>query len=132
MSRKTFLTLHALVALVIGALAILAPGHLIEEVKQAHTSPAAEVMGRTVGVLIASMGILAFSVRSHGDSPTMRSVLWANLLLQLAILPIDPLAYYDGTFHTLGSFVPNTIVHLVLAAGFVFYLRKAPSTARAY
>jgi len=123
MTRKTFLTLHAVVALLVGAVALSAPGYLIAGVKQAQTSPAAEVMGRTVGVLIATMGVLALSVRSHGDSPTMRSVLWANLLLQLAILPIDPIAYLAGTFHSLGSFLPNTLLHLALASGFVFYLR---------
>lgn len=130
MTRKTFLTIHALVALLVGAVALLAPGYLIAGVKQAQSNPAAEVMGRTVGVLIASMGVLAFSVRSHPDSATMRSVLWANLLLQLAILPIDPIAYMSGTFHSLGSFVPNTILHIALASGFVFYLRdmgRAPA-----
>lgn len=124
MSRRTFLTIHALVALLIGALALMAPDYLITGVKHAQSNPAAEVMGRTVGVLIASMGFLAFSVRNHPDSPTMRSVLWANLFLQLAILPIDPLAYRAGTFHSLGSFVPNTILHVALAGGLAFYLRE--------
>ena len=48
----------------------------------------------------------------------------ANLILQLGILPLDPLAYAMGVFTTLGSFVPNTVLHVMLASGFAYYLAK--------
>ncbi len=124
MTRKTFLSLTSIIATAIGLFALIAPSVLVESVKMASPSGAANVMARTVGVLILTMGVLDFFVRSHPDSPTMKAVLIANLVLQLGIMPIDPMAYASGTYHTLGSFVPNTILHLVLASGFIYYLVK--------
>src|SRR5687767_9830687 len=122
MSRKTFLTIASLISLVVGVFAVAAPSVFLGSVKMASTSAAAEVMMRTTGVLILSVGLLAFLVRSHPDSATMRAFLFVNLFLQLAILPIDPMAYAMGVFRTLGSFVPNTILHVLLASGFAYYL----------
>lgn len=122
MSRKTFLTIASLIALAIGSLALFGPALLIGTLKAAVPNEAAIVMARTVGVLLISVGVLAFLVRGHGDSPTMAAFLKANLLLQLALIPIDPLAYLDGTYGTLASFVPNTLVHILLAVGFIHYL----------
>jgi hypothetical protein len=131
MSRKSFLTLTSIVALAVGAFALAAPALLLGSVKLATPAASANVMARTVGVLLITVGVLDFLVRDHQDSPTLRAILVANLLLQLAILPIDPLAYAFGVFHTLGSFVPNTILHLLLAGGFAFYLSKMGGGRRA-
>jgi len=122
MSRKTFLTVVSVVALAIGAFALTAPAVLIESVKHAPASGQANVMARTVGILLLTMGLLNFLVRDHEDSPTMRAVLMANLFLQVGIMPIDPLAYVNGIWFTYGSFVPNTVLHLLLASGFGYYL----------
>jgi hypothetical protein len=125
MTRKTFLTVTALVALVVGGLALFGPDVLLEHVKNASPSAPANVMARTAGVLLVAMGVLNLLVRGHGDSPTMRAILIANLVLQVLILPIDPLAYATGVFRTLGSFLPNTILHVGLAAGFAHFLARA-------
>jgi hypothetical protein len=122
MSRKLFLTIASVIAALVGGLSLLAPDILLGPVKAAVANPAALVMARTVGVLLLAVALLAFLVRRHEDSPTMEAVLKANLALQLGILPIDPLAYMSGTFGTLGAFVPNTIVHILLASGFAYYL----------
>jgi hypothetical protein len=124
MKRKTFLTITSVVASLIGILALTSPGVLIESVKYAAPSETANVMARTVGILLISVGVLDFLVRDHEDSPTLRSVLIANLVLQIGIMPIDPSAYANGVYGTLGSFVPNTILHICLASGFVYYLVK--------
>jgi len=81
-------------------------------------------MARTVGILLITVGVLDFLVRDHEDSPTLRSVLIANLVLQVGIAPIDPSAYVSGVYGTLGSFVPNTILHVCLAGGFIYFLAK--------
>jgi len=122
MHRKTFLTIVALVATSIGGVALLIPGPFLREVKAAAPSDTANVMARTVGILLVTVGVLNFLVRDHEDSPTLRAVCIANLFLQVGIMPIDPLAYFNGVYKSLGAFVPNTALHLVLAAGFVFYL----------
>lgn len=123
MKRSTFLTLASFIALAVGALALVAPAVLLGEVKHAQVTDSALVMARTTGVLLLVVGVLALLVRNHPDSPTMRAILLANLLLQLSILPIDPVAYFTGAFHTLGSFLPNTIIHVLLASGFAYFYR---------
>jgi len=124
-SRKVLLTITAVTASAIGALALFGPDVLIQTVKTAAPSATANVMARTVGVLLMAIGLLNFLVRRHGNSPTMRAILTVNLALQIGIMPIDPLAFLGGTYATLGSFVPNTILHILLAAGFAWQLRAA-------
>ena len=125
MSRKTCLTVTAIIAVTIGCVVLAIPGPFITTVKMAAPSETANVMARTVGVLLLAVGALNFLVRGHGDSPTMQSILLFNLVLQLAILPIDPLAFVSGVYGTLGSFVPNTILHVVLALGFAHHFVAA-------
>lgn len=124
MKRKTFLTLTSVIVFVIGGLALSAPEVLLTNVKHAAPSAAASVMARTVGILLVSVGVLDFLIRDHEDSPTLRAVLSANLFLQVGILPIDPIAYVSGAYRQLGSFVPNTVLHVLLAGGFIFYLSR--------
>lgn len=128
MSRERFLRGTGLVALGVGGLALVAPEVLLAEVKHASYTDAGVVMARTVGVLLGSVGVLNLLVCEHEDSATMRSVLWANLVLQVSIAPIDVVAFAQGTFRTWGSFLPNTILHVVLAAGFVWHLRRPMSS----
>lgn len=122
MNRSLFLILGAAVAAAIGLLALVAPHTLLTELKYAQSNPAAEVMARTIGVLLLSVALVNFLVRKHPDSPTLKAILIGDLFLQLAILPIDPWAFYNGTFNTLASFIPNTIIHILLASGFIYYL----------
>ncbi len=124
MKRSTFLTIASAIALAVGLFAFCAPGVLIGRVKMAAPCDVANVMARTVGILLIATGVLAYLVRDHEDSPTLRAILIANLILQLGILPIDPLAYANGTYKTLGSFAPNTVIHVLLASGFAYYLLK--------
>jgi hypothetical protein len=129
MSRKIFLTVAAIIALTIGAIATIAPGFLLTVMKGAEATPAAIVMARTTGVLLLATGLLAAMVRNHPPSPTLRAVLIANATLQVLLLPIDPYAWATGAFTTLGSFLPNLILHSLLAAGFVISVIKMRPTA---
>ena len=124
MSRAVFLTIVSFVALAIGSFAFFLPATLIDVAKHADPSATANVMARTVGALLIAMGVLNFLVRKHADSDTLRAVLIANIVLQVGIIPIDPYAYYMGVFRGLDSFLPNTVLHLLLVSGFTFYLLK--------
>jgi hypothetical protein len=130
MSRKLFLTITAVVASLIGVFALTAPSVLITSVKVAAPSETANVMARTVGILLITVGVLDFLVKDHEDSPTMRSVLIANLVLQIGIMPIDPSAYATGVYKTVGSFAPNTVLHVLLASGFIYFLAKMKRSDR--
>jgi hypothetical protein len=99
MTRTAFLTLAGLIALTIGLIAAAAPAFLLTVMKGAIATPAAEVMAR------------------------------ANAALQAMPLPIDPLAYATGAFSTLGSFLPNLLMHSTLCLGFLLCLRQMPRSA---
>jgi hypothetical protein len=121
MSRQIFMTLAAIVACTIGAIALFFPATLLVDMKYATVSDTGLVMARTAGVFLFSFGVLNFLVRDDADSPTMAKVLISNVVLQLLILPVDPLAYVYGVYGSVMSFVPNTILHIALISGFVFF-----------
>lgn len=131
MSRKTFLTIAAVVACTIGTIAAVMPMTLLIDIKAAEPSDTGLVMARTAGVFLLSFGILNFLVRGDGDSTTMTSLLLCNALLQLLILPVDPIAYAIGTYGSVMSFIPNTVVHLILLFGFLHYWSAARRTETA-
>jgi len=124
MSRQLFLTIVSPIAFIIGCFALLAPDIMIQHVKHAQGCPVANVMGRTVGVLLLTISLLNFLVRKHPDSETMKAILIANLGLQVAILPIDPHAFFTGVYSGFDSFAPNTVLHAILIFGFFYYIRK--------
>lgn len=75
--------------------------------------------------MLVAVGFIAWCVRSHLDSPTMRAFLWGNALLQLLLLPVEILAYAQGTITTLSGIVPNSILHLLLGLGFFLSARDS-------
>lgn len=124
MTRRLLLSAFALIPLIIGSIAMLAPQFLLAVLKGADPSPAAEVMARTAGVLLVAIGGLNLAVAGHERSPTLRAVLAFDLAVQLLLLPVDPLGWWSGAFVGLSSFVPNTALHLILAAAFGWWLRE--------
>lgn len=121
MARSTFLTLASLTAFLIGLIAGLMPEFLLIHLKFAQVNPEGIVMARTVGAVLISLGVLFFLVRNQPDSATLRSILIGGIILQIIILPIDPIAYLNGTYKSVVSFIPNTILHLVLLFGFSYF-----------
>lgn len=120
MTRTTFMTTAALIALTVAAWALLFPAHLLAS-KGAAVSAAAEVWVREVGVLLLCVAVVALWTRSHADSPTLRASLVGNVVLQLGLLPIEIVAYLNGTITKLSGIVPNSALHLVLALGFGYF-----------
>ena len=87
-------------------------------------STAANIWVREVGVLLIAVGITAFLVRSHEDSPTLKAFFIGNIILQLGLIPIEPIAYVNGIVTKLSGIMPNTILHVLLAGGFAYYAAK--------
>lgn len=121
-SRYWFLTFASLVAVGVGSAALVAPEALLAT-KGIAGNAAAQVWMREVGALLLAVGLIAWCVRSHGDSATLRVLLLGNALLQLAMLPIEVVAHVQGVIPALMGIVPNTLLHVVLAAGFVVHAR---------
>lgn len=126
MKPRTFFLLSAVVASSIGCLALFAPDLLLEGVKGVSADGPSRVMARTTGALLCCIGAMDFLVRDHEDSPTLRAVLLANAFVHLGLMPIDPLAWATGTFQTLGSFLPNTVLHMGFAS-MALWLWRRPS-----
>lgn len=122
MGRFWFLTFAALVAAGVGGAALLAPDMLLQS-KGIGSNPVARVWVREVGALLLAVGVVAWLVRAHVDSPTLRAVLWGNAVLQLGLLPIEPIAYVQSVIPDIAGIVPNTVLHAVLAVGFIAYAR---------
>jgi hypothetical protein len=117
--RAWFLTLSAPIALAIGSFAIVLPRALLAGKGVALPNEAAVVWVREVGVNVLAVGLVLFLVRRHADSPTLRALLIGNAALQLGLLPIEIAAFYDGVITRASGIVPNSVLHLVLATGFV-------------
>ncbi len=129
MNRKLFLTVVAGVAFAVGSVALLGPGVFLEAGKGALPSEAAKVMMREVGVLLFAVGLLGFLVRDHPDSPTLRAILVANAVLQVGIFPIEIVAFQRGVFPLLSGILPNSVFHVLAAAGFAYFAAKVePAT----
>lgn len=120
MSRKSFLALVSAIAMAVGSMALFLPAVLLES-KGVVGNAAANVWMREVGIALVSMAVIAFTVRGHPDSPTLRAFLIGNAVLQLGLLPIEIIAFAGGTLTKLSGIVPNSLLHAGLAAAFVYY-----------
>jgi hypothetical protein len=122
-SRSVFLTIAALIAISVGGMALLAPEVMLSS-KGISGNPAARVWMREVGALLLAVGVMNWLIRTHEDSPTLRALLWGNALLQLGLLPIELIAHPQGAIPTAAGIVPNSVVHVVLACGFITFARS--------
>ncbi len=62
---------------------------------------------------------------SSAIAEKVRTVLLANAGLQLALLPLGPYACAVGALDGVASFLPNTVLHLVLAMNVVVALQRS-------
>lgn len=120
---KTLLAVNACVALAVGSLALLAPATLLEA-KGTFPEPAALAMARTVGVLLVCLALLSALARRWTSHEARRGLFLTFAAVHLGLLPLDPLAYLSGTFQGLGSFVPNSLVHIALGLSFAVAARR--------
>jgi hypothetical protein len=120
MTRTTFLTIASLIALAVGTFAVVAPDAVLAS-KGVAASAAGNLWARELGIALLVVGVIAFAVRRHPDSPTLRAFLVGMALLQLGLLPIEIIGYVAGVITDVRGIVPNSVVHVVLAIGFAWY-----------
>ena len=123
MTRKLFLSIVGLLALAIGSFALSAPALLLEA-KGVSPSPAANVWVREVGISLIALGLVTFLARRDRDSPTLRAFLIGNAVLQVGLFPIEIVAYAQGIITEVSGVLPNSILHLLLAAGFIYFAAR--------
>lgn len=130
MKQKTFLSIASAIALGVGSCAVLLPAEVLAS-KGTVPSAAASVWMREVGVLLVCIGAVAWLVRKHADSSTLRVLMLGNLLIQLGLLTTEVLAYADGVITKLSGVAPNSVLHVLLASGFAyFWLRPGNSPSQ--
>jgi len=112
----------------VGCVALLAP-EAMPASKGLVAHAVARVWMQEVGAVLFAVGVMAWLVRRHEDSPTLRAVLWGNALIQLGLLPIEPIACAQGVIPSAASVVPNTVLHIVLACGFATHARAIRPSA---
>ena len=122
--RSTFLTLASVVALAIGSLAVALPQVLLTGKGVLLPNLAAAVWVREVGVSIFAQGATMFLVRRHADSPTLRAFFCGNAIVQVGLLSVEVAAYRDGVIPHLSGILPNSVLHVVLASGFLAYAAR--------
>jgi hypothetical protein len=126
--RTTFLTLSSLIALAVGAFALALPHALLESKGVSLPNHAAAVWVREVGITILALGVILFLVRKHADSPTLRAVLFGNAIVQLGLLPIEIRAYQNGVLGLASGIIPNSVLHVLLAGGFLLFAVRMRAT----
>lgn len=119
--RSTFLTLSSVVALAVGTFALAAPRALLASKGVALPNEGAAIWVRELGVTIFALGLMMFLVRNHADSPTLAVLFFVNALVQLGLLPIEIVAYHRDVITRLSGIVPNSVLHVVLASGFLIF-----------
>jgi hypothetical protein len=125
MKRVTFLTAAALIAMAVGAFALLFPAVLLAS-KGVVPIDATNLWMRETGMLLMALGCINWLLRKHDDSSIMKAFLLANVLVQLALFMIEAVGYANGVITQLSGIAPNLTLHVLLASGFVYFMLKIP------
>lgn len=120
MDRKTFLTIASIIALLVGTVAIIFPGSLLQS-KGVEPISGTVVWVTEVGILLIAVGIIAFGIRKHETSATMKVILFGNIIIQIGLTVIELIAYSDGIITKLSGIIPNIALHIIMATGFIYY-----------
>ncbi|WP_443936440.1 hypothetical protein [Pedobacter sp. MW01-1-1] len=120
MSRQTFLTIASIIAFSVGIFALVFPNILLES-KGVAPLVATLAWTREVGILLIAIGIMAFLLRSHEVSATLKVFLFGNIIIQIGLFVIELLAYFNHVITKLSGIIPNLTLHVLLALGFAYY-----------
>lgn len=123
MTRKTFLTIASIIAVTVGLAAISFPGILLES-KGVNYNSATVIWMMEVGLLLMAIGIMAFLVRGQPDSQMLQAFFISNIVIQAGLFLIESIAFANGIVTKLSGVLPNLFIHILLATGFCYYLRK--------
>jgi uncharacterized membrane protein len=124
LNRSLFLVLSSAVALAVGTFAFAFPHALLQSKGVAPPNDAAAIWVREVGVTIFALGVMLLLVRKHADSPTLRAFFFGNGIVHLGLLPIEIGAYRARVITQLSGIVPNSVLHVALALGFLVFAAR--------
>ncbi|AWM15115.1 hypothetical protein DI487_15485 [Flavobacterium sediminis] len=120
MSRHVFLTIASIISFLVGLFAIVFPSVLLVS-KGVTPLPGTLVWTRETGLLLLTIGVIAFSIRKHKNSETLKAFLFGNIIIQIGLFIIELVAYFYGTITKLSGILPNLTLHVLLAIGFIYF-----------
>ncbi len=122
MQRKTFLSIASSIALLVGSIAIAFPAQFLAS-KGTVPSAAADLWMRETGILLFCIGVIAWRMRDHPDSASMKAFFTGIVFVQLGLAISEWIAYAQGVITVLSG-VPPTLMNLCLAWGFYHYASR--------
>lgn len=122
MSRQTFLTIASAVSLLFSAYMIAAPGKMMEGMGVGPNA-GTNVVLQAMSVMLLSIAVMTFLARKDPGSQALRAILIGNVVMHTVALPIDWIAYAQGVFTQLSGILPGTIIHVIFALGFIYFLK---------
>lgn len=125
MKRKTFITFASIIAIIVGLFSLIFPDILLES-KGVIANNWTNVWTREVWVILIGVGIIAFIVRNHKDSDTLKAFLIGNVFIQIGLFTIEVIAYWNWTITKISWIIPNSIIHVILSIWFTYYAIKIP------
>ncbi len=125
MKRQTFLTIAAIVALLFAAFMFAAPDKMMES-QGISPDDLVKVMLQFMSIMMFSIAVITFLSRKDPGSIALRAVLTGSTVMHILSMSIDWLGYARGIFPKVSGIMPGTIVHLIFAIGFIYYLVKLP------
>jgi hypothetical protein len=123
---QTFLKIAASEASLFGAVALVIP----EASAGVSLTPYDVFLGRSIGALLLTIGIINWSVRKEGASKALRGILWASAFMHAVLAFIDITNTFGGTLGPAAWF--GITLHAAFMAGFLYYLARmrVPRDAR--
>ncbi len=120
MTRNSFLKIASSIAIAVGIFALFFPA-ILQESKGTIPNNATYVWTSEVGILLIAISIMAFLVRREENSKTLRVFLLGNATIQIGLFVIELLAYINGIITKLSGIIPNSIIHILLTIGFLYF-----------
>jgi hypothetical protein len=98
---------------------IAAPDKMMEGVGSQPNS-STNVVLQVVSIFLICIGLITFLARKDSGSIALRAIIIGSIVMHIVLIPIDWIAYQQGTYITISGFLPGTIVHIIFAAGFIY------------
>jgi hypothetical protein len=125
MKRKTFLVIASVVALLFAVIMIAAPGKVMQSQGLTADEPVKATL-QFLGVMILAVAIITYLSRNDPGSIALRAVLIGSIVVHVLSMAMDWITYARGVFSQVSGIIPGTVVHTLLAIGFIYYLVKLP------
>lgn len=126
MKRSTFLAISAIIAIFFGITMLLMPDKMLA--MYAITMDGGGILvGRSLGALLFSLGLINWTARKAEDSLALRAILFGNLASHALTLVLDLMGTTSGDISAQGW--GAVVMHLVLGAGFAYYAFAKPTNA---